>query len=47
MKFNILFLYNIQMLLETFIKDWTKNSVYKATQKNSNTLNPVEEISCY
>ena len=45
-KFGILHLYHIQMLLEMFYKDQIK-TVYRGTQKNSNTLKPMEGISCY
>ena len=54
-KFGILHLYHIQMLLEAFYKDRKKLcvqrhtkefSVYRGTQKNSNTLRPMEEVSC-
>ena len=44
-KFSILHLYHVQILLETFYKDW-KKTVYMDPQNNYNTLWAMDGILC-
>ena len=46
LNFYILHFYHVQMLLETFHEKRTKTLCAGSIQNNSNTLRPMNEISC-